>query len=38
MDPRFAPVVETEHTQGLTNEEFTGIRSNLRKSILSLNN
>ncbi len=33
MDPRFAPAVETEQSQGLTNEEFDGLRSTLRKSI-----
>ncbi|CAF0724916.1 unnamed protein product [Rotaria sordida] len=32
VDPRFASAVETENTQGLTNEEFTGLRSNLRKN------
>ncbi|CAF1056026.1 unnamed protein product [Adineta ricciae] len=32
IDPRFASAVETEHTQGLTNEEFAGLRSNLRKN------
>ncbi len=37
MDPRFAPAVETEQTQGLTNEEFDGLRTNLRKSILFQN-
>jgi len=37
MDPRFAPAVETEQSQGLTNEEFDGLRSTLRKSILFQN-
>ncbi|CAF3852348.1 unnamed protein product [Rotaria magnacalcarata] len=32
MDPRLVPAVETESTQGLTNEEMTGVRTNLRKS------
>ncbi|CAF3480315.1 unnamed protein product [Rotaria socialis] len=32
MDPRLAPAVETESTQGLTNEEMTGVRGNLRKN------
>jgi hypothetical protein len=34
MDPRFASAVETDHTQGLTNDDIAGLRSNLRKSIL----
>lgn len=33
VDPRFISVTETEHTQGLTNEELAGVRSNLRESI-----
>jgi len=32
VDPRFASAVETEHTQGLTNEELAGVRSTLRKN------
>ncbi|CAF3067230.1 unnamed protein product [Rotaria socialis] len=32
MDPRLAPAVETQSTQGLTNEEMTGVRGNLRKN------
>ena len=37
VDPRFIQVTETEHTQGLTNEELAGVRSNLRESIRSRN-
>lgn len=33
-DPRLIPVSETEQTQRLTNEEFDGLRSTLRKSLL----
>ncbi len=33
VDPRFTTVAEAEHTQGLTNEELAGVRSNLRESI-----
>jgi hypothetical protein len=33
IDQNLGPAVETEYTQGLTNEEFNGLRSNLRKSI-----
>jgi len=33
IDQTFATPTETEYTQGLTNEEFAGLRSNLRKSI-----
>ncbi|CAF3507564.1 unnamed protein product [Rotaria sp. Silwood1] len=32
VNPRFAPAVETEYTQGLTNDEFAGLHSNLRKN------
>jgi hypothetical protein len=33
VDPRFIQATENEHTQGLTNEELAGVRSNLRESI-----
>ncbi|CAF5036934.1 unnamed protein product, partial [Rotaria sp. Silwood1] len=32
VDPRFAPAVETEYIQGLINDEFAELHSNLRKN------
>ncbi|CAF3891138.1 unnamed protein product, partial [Rotaria sp. Silwood1] len=32
VDPRFAPAVEAEYTQGLTSDEFAELHSNLRKN------